>query len=192
MHRLLPSSRLANAILQPIEPTNSHLAETIARARSGGSTALAVLYGWYAADLLRLLTRLLASRAEAEDVVHDLFVGLPEHLARYQERGTFRAWLRATAIGMARMAARRDLRRTRVLTRAATTAPSFGTHDPGVTVDVERAIERLPETLRQVFVLRQWEGYSYDEIALLLDISPGASRVRHSRALDTLRSFLDR
>lgn len=191
MHRLLPSSRRADTTLSSSEPSQSELAETIARARAGGSAALAELYAWYAPDLLRLLTRLLASRAQAEDIVHDLFVGLPEHLARYQERGTFRAWLRATGIGMARMAARRELRRTRVLSSAATTAPSFGTHDPGVTLDVERAVGRLPEPLRQVFVLKQWEGYSHEEIALLLDISPGASRVRHSRALDTLRSFLD-
>lgn len=175
-----------------LEPTDSLVAEVIVRARAGGRSALAQLYDWYAADLLRLLSRLLASHADAEDVVHDLFVGLPEHLTRYQERGTFRSWLRVTAVGMARMAMRRDHRRAQVLTREATATPPARSNDPHAALDVERAVDALPDTLRMVFVLKQWEGYSHEEIARLLDISPGASRVRHSRALDLLRSSLER
>ncbi len=175
-----------------LEPTDSQVAEVIARARAGSASALAMLYGWYAADLLRLLSRLLASRVEAEDVVHDLFVGLPEHLGRYQEQGKFRGWLRATAVGMARMSNRRDHRRAQVLARETPAPAPVGRHDLHESLDLERAVESLPEPLRLVFVLKQWEGYSHDEIARLLDISPGASRVRHSRALETLRSSLDR
>jgi RNA polymerase sigma-70 factor, ECF subfamily len=174
------------------EPTDSQVADVIARTRAGSDSALASLYGWYASDLLRLVSRLLASRAAAEDVVHDLFVGLPEHLSRYREQGKFRAWLRTTAVGMARMSSRRDHRRSQVLAREHATAATFGTRDPHASIDIERAVDGLPDTLRAVFVLKQWEGYSHDEIAHLLDISPGASRVRYARALDALRSSLDR
>ena len=93
------------------DPTAAQVAEVVLRARAGSSTAIGSLYHWYAADLLRLVTRLLASTADAEDVVHDLFVGLPEQLHRYDERGQLRAWLRATAIGMARMRVRKKTRR---------------------------------------------------------------------------------
>ncbi len=72
------------------------LAEVLAGARRGAPGAIAALYGWFAGDLLRLTGRLLGSSAAAEDVIHDLFVGLPEHLARYDERGRFGAWLRTT------------------------------------------------------------------------------------------------
>jgi RNA polymerase sigma-70 factor, ECF subfamily len=175
------------------EPTDTQVAEVISRAGTGSRSALAALYGWYSADLLRLLTRLLASRDDAEDVVHDLFVGLPEQLSRYTEQGRFRGWLRATAVGMARMASRRDVRRERVLAREPGavhgTRPSA---DPGVALDLEHAVASLPAALRSVFVLKQWEGFSHDEIAALLRITPGASRVRHTRALELLRSTLDR
>ncbi len=174
------------------EPTDSQVAEVIARTRLGSDSALATLYGWYAPDLLRLLSRLLASRAAAEDIVHDLFVGLPEHLARYQEQGKFRAWLRTTAVGMARMSSRREHRRREVLARETPSPASLGARDLHASIDIERAVADLPETLRLVFVLKQWEGYSHDEIARMLDISAGASRVRHSRALDALRTSLDR
>jgi RNA polymerase sigma-70 factor, ECF subfamily len=197
VRRFVLSSRPATAAMNHPEPTDSQVADAIARTRSGSDSALATLYGWYAPDLLRLLSRLLASRAAAEDIVHDLFVGLPEHLARYREQGKFRAWLRATAVGMARMANRREHRRSEVLAREVLTgeAPATATfvaRDPHAAIDIERAVANLPEPLRQVFVLKQWEGYTHDEIARLLDISAGASRVRHSRALDALRTSLDR
>lgn len=167
------------------------LAEVLAGARRGAPGAIAALYGWFAGDLLRLTGRLLGSAAAAEDVIHDLFVGLPEHLARYDERGRFGAWLRATAIGMARMQLRRDTRRDAVLARDAGAAPiAHAAADPALTLDLEGAVNALPESLRAVFVLKQWEGYSHDEIASLLEISAGASRVRHARALQLLRTRL--
>jgi RNA polymerase sigma-70 factor (ECF subfamily) len=44
--------------------------------------------------------------------------------------------------------------------------------------------------LRTVFVLKQVEGYSHEQISSLLGISVGASRVRLARALKTLRHSL--
>ena len=52
--------------------------------------------------------------------------------------------------------------------------------------------EFLPDALRAVFVLRQIEGFSHPEIATLLGISEGNSRVRHSRALEQLRARITR
>jgi RNA polymerase sigma-70 factor, ECF subfamily len=174
------------------EPTASELARVVAEVRLGSPTALGAMYRWYAPDLLRLATRLLASRADAEDVVHDLFVGLPEHLVRYDERGHCRAWLRATTIGMVRMRVRKEARRADVLARDVTAHASTVSPDFAARLDLEHAVHALPESLRLVFVLKQWEGYSHDEIATLLNISAWAARVRHSRALDTLRTQLDR
>jgi DNA-directed RNA polymerase specialized sigma24 family protein len=47
----------------------------------------------------------LADPSEAEDVVHDLFVGLPEALGRYDERGSFAPWLHRVAVrlGLSRL-----------------------------------------------------------------------------------------
>ena len=56
--------------------------------------------------------------------------------------------------------------------------------------DLERALLALPDGLRVVFVLKQVEGYSHDEIGATLGISAGASRVRLARALDALRRAL--
>jgi RNA polymerase sigma-70 factor (ECF subfamily) len=167
-------------------------AEIVARARTGQSDALSALYTEFAGDLLRLAARLLGSHQDAEDVVHDLFVGLPERLTRYQEAGSFGPWIRALTVGLARMYRRRDARRDRVMDADTDVYLLAGsTPEPGGAIDIEREVARLPERLRAVFVLKQWEGYSHDEIASLLGITSGSSRVRHLRALRLLRMRLD-
>lgn len=167
-------------------------AETVAQVRRGDPDALANLYDQYANSLLRLATRILGSRADAEDVVHDIFVGLPEHLTRYVEIGAFGPWIRTLTIGLAHLHLRRDVRRGRLLAdKSHVNALPGATWEPGTAIDVERAVARLPDRLRVVFVLKQWEGYAHDEIATMLNITPGTSRVRHLRALRLLRELLE-
>ncbi len=59
---------------------------SIDRARTGDPEALASLYRAHGAALYRLAYRLTGTSQDAEDVVHDVFVGLPEALGRYEER----------------------------------------------------------------------------------------------------------
>jgi RNA polymerase sigma-70 factor (ECF subfamily) len=56
--------------------------------------------------------------------------------------------------------------------------------------DIEKALALLPETFRLVVVLKDMEGFSYGEIARLLDCPIGTVMSRLSRARDLLRRFL--
>ncbi len=60
-------------------------ASLIAEARAGSPDALSALYLEHGAALFRLAYRLVGGREDAEDVVHDVFVGLPEALRRYED-----------------------------------------------------------------------------------------------------------
>ncbi len=57
---------------------------------------------------------------------------------------------------------------------------------------LQAAVDTLPDHLRAVLVLKEIEGYGHAEIAELLGISEGASRVRLTRALKRLRNELER
>ena len=166
-------------------------ADAVDLARRGDAAALAVLYRRHSAGVFRLVLRLTGNASDAEDVLHDLFVGLPELLGRYEHHDRLGAWLRAVAAKFAIARFRRDRRHGDIAPSSETPAEGFGRHDPWTAVDMERAIAALSESERSVFVLRQLEGYSHDEIAALLDISPGASRVRYTRALKNLRHLLE-
>lgn len=166
--------------------------ELVERARRGLPEALGEMYERHATALLRLATRITGSVFDAEDVLHDLFVGLPELLRRYEHRERLDAWLRGVVVRMALARLRRDRRREHIIAPAAhTLRAADATTDPWGALDLERALGTLSEGERAVFVLRQLEGCSHDEIATLLHITSGASRVRYLRALRRLRRLLE-
>ena len=92
---------------------NGSSASLIAEARAG-SPNLSALYLEHGAALFRLAYRLVGAREDAEDVVHDMFVGLPDALRRYEERGSFAAWLKRVTARMALMRLRSRKRRREV------------------------------------------------------------------------------
>jgi RNA polymerase sigma-70 factor, ECF subfamily len=165
--------------------------ELIQRARLGDAVGIGGLYDRYAADLYRAAFRVTASRADAEDVVHDLFVGLPNALARYEDQGHLDAWLTRMTVRLALMRLRGDRRRRLVPATEARDVAATGRTDARVELsDMQHAVLALPDGLRLVLVLKQVHGYSHDEIGALLGISTGASRVRLTRALEMLRRSL--
>ncbi|MGH2608611.1 MAG: RNA polymerase sigma factor [Tepidiformaceae bacterium] len=168
------------------------IAELIDRARAGSPDALGALYEAHGAALFRLAYRLLGSREDAEDVVHDVFVGLPEALQRYEERGALDAWLKRVAARVALMRLRGRRRRGEVDLAAAEETVGGGLSDPPTDVRrLQAAVDRLPEHLRSVLVLKEIEGYSHAEVGGLLGISEGASRVRLARGHKRLRTLLE-
>ena len=166
--------------------------ELVEHARRGVSAAIAELYKRYAADLFRLAFRMTSSTADAEDTLHDIFLGLPELLRRYEHQDRLLAWLRATTIRLIWTKMRRERRHDRQSgswSEAENVAAP--TPDPWGAMDLERSMSLLPDALRTVFVLRQLEDFTHDEIAKLLGITSGASRVRFLRALRRLRQLLE-
>ena len=134
--------------------------------------------------------RLTGSVSDAEDVLQDVFLGLPAALERYRHRDTFPAWLRRVTVRVALMRLRRD-RGRREIALDTVAEPIVRAHETsGERAEIERAIAALPAGLRAVFVLREVEGYSHAEIAALLDIREGTSQVRYHRAVRMLRAAL--
>jgi RNA polymerase sigma-70 factor (ECF subfamily) len=163
----------------------------IAMAREGRPEALEAIYREHGDALMRLAYHLTGSRTDAEDVLHDVFLGLPEALARYQERGAFPAWLRRVTARVALTRVRVARRRREVPLEVATpTAQAARAEAIGQRGDLERAIRALPVLLRAVFVLKEVEGLSHAEVAATLGIRVGTSEVRLHRALRKLRAEL--
>lgn len=165
-------------------------ADLVARLRRGEPAALAAVYRGLGPELLSLAARLAGSTSDAEDVLHDLILGLPEALRSYEERGRFRHWLRQIVVRMVLMRLRSAKRRHETaIDDAAQIAAAISEHD-GVTDAVDRGIRILPSSLRVVVVLRLVEGMSHQEIAAALGISVSASETRLSRGLAVLRATL--
>lgn len=165
--------------------------ELIPRIRRGDPAALTAVYRAFGGELLALARRLTGSDADAEDVLHDLVVGLPDAMRAYDERGKLRAWLKQVVVRMClmRLRAARRRRETGLDDAGQLQAP------PSAPVDLHDAIEialrELSPAIRAVVVLRFIEGFSHREIAESLGISVNASEVRLSRGIVALRRRLE-
>lgn len=174
-----------------IKAPSPDLVALVRATQSGDAAALGALYDAYADVLYQTAYRLLRSSDDAEDVVHDCFVGLPEALRHYEERGQLEAWLRRIVVRLVLMRRRGNARRRETsLEETPVILSSTRTDAAAEMTDVNRAVNALPASLRDVFLLKQVEGYAHEEIAQLLGITAGASRARLTRALDSLRRVL--
>jgi RNA polymerase sigma-70 factor (ECF subfamily) len=157
------------------------------RARRGSPSALEVLYHRHG-TMVYAVARRFVGAADAEDVLQDVFVGLAEALARYDERGAFAAWLRRVTVRVSLMVLRRRATRSHESLDAAHAIRQRGpSADEKLALD--EVIAALPSSLRSVFVLREIEGYTHAEIAELLGITRTASMLRHHRAWNHIRRF---
>jgi RNA polymerase sigma-70 factor (ECF subfamily) len=163
--------------------------ELIARAAKGDSDALSALFQQHAPGIHRVATLITLSPDDADDVVQDVFVGLPEALRQYTDRGAFSGWLRmvATRFALMRLRARRRDRVDRVDPDVLAELASVEQPDR---VAVWDALGRLSPEQRTVFVLKVIEGYQHQEIAATLGISRAASEARLFRAIHALRILL--
>lgn len=154
--------------------------ELVRRARAGSLDALGELYRRHGDSMFDAALRLLASHQDAEDVLQDVFVGLPRALQRYEEHGTLAPWLRRIAVRRALMV----LRAGRKMQPLASDhpRPDASGDDPTRSIAARDAIASLPDSLRVVFVLKEVEGYAHEEIGTLLGISARASALRLHRA----------
>jgi RNA polymerase sigma-70 factor (ECF subfamily) len=164
----------------------------LAALRRGDAEALAATYRAHAGPLLRSVRLLLGDRGEAEDVIHDLFVGLPEAMRHYEDRGSLRSWLSRVAARMAltRLRGRKRRREVSIESAAAEGRAADGERLADRLL-VETALARLPEESRTVVVLRDLEGWTYRDIAEFVGASEGTVMTRHCRAMQRLKTALE-
>ena len=164
---------------------------------AGDEAALERAYGRYAADVFASARRKLCNARLAEDVVQHIFIALWHHPERFDPaRGTLRAYLLMLAnshsIDLIRSESARRHRETLDGMAVAETdddpqALFFGAHE----VDsLRRAIDLLSEREREAIELAFFQGYTYREVAVLLNQPEGTVKSRIRLGLNRLRSAM--
>jgi RNA polymerase sigma-70 factor (ECF subfamily) len=164
--------------------------EVLVRAGCGDRDALTHLYHEHAEVVYEAAFHLTESAADAQDVVQDVFLGLPEALRTYEGRGSFGSWLRTVTVRTALIKLRQRRRLREISLGFNRTGLSLAPTGHIDRIELERALSALPEKLRIVVVLKEIQGFSHKEIAGLLGIRPSASAARLSRAREQLRELL--
>jgi len=159
--------------------------------------ALAEVYRRHGGAVYGLAKRVLANAAEAEDVTQDVFLRLWNQPDRFDpSRGSLRSFLLTQAHGRAVDAVRASsARRAREVRDARRTAQAdydvdHEMWDLAVADQVARALGDLPDDERRAIELAYFEGYTYREVAALLDQPEGTVKSRIRNGMRRMRATL--
>ncbi|HEX6535953.1 MAG TPA: RNA polymerase sigma-70 factor [Gemmatimonadaceae bacterium] len=206
---LLPSLRLASgpAVRVPgraADPTAKVIVDDrtlLAQMRAGEGNAITLLFERYYDALCTFAATYVASDAEAEEVVEDVFHRVWETREQLEIRDSVKAYLYAAVRNHALNRVRRGRAERRWLDDASRSehAPGMGEGIPGADEalqhaelmrEVTAAIDNLPPRCRQVFLLHRQHALTYIEIGAALEISPRTVENLIARALRHLRKGL--
>lgn len=153
--------------------------------RSGDEDAFRALYRQHTPALYLFALRLTGGRAsDAEDLVQETWIRAVRALSRFQWRSSLRTWLSAILVNCSREWGRGLLDVTDA------PEPAVAAREEGDTIDLERAIARLPGGYRTVLILHDVEGYTHAEIGGMLGIEAGTSKSQLFHARRRLRALL--
>lgn len=187
--------RCAQARAAAAAPDGAADAGLVARARRGEYAAFEELVRRYRNDVVGLAYHYLRDREEAWDISQEVFVKVHGSLGRFRGDASFKTWiLRITANRCKDYFKKRRLK-TVVFDEAAPGGRGAGDLASGIPGPAEAlearelgeaiqaALDTLPEKHRTAFVLREFEGLSYEEMAGVMGCRMGTvmSRLHHAR-----------
>lgn len=165
----------------------------IDRVLAGDRNAFGILIERYSDALFRHAHGMTGSADVAEDILQVSFIKAFHHLG--EVRGRFDAWVfRIVANGCKDWL--KNIRRTHLSYEEDDQPSSFQTPEEELDRgemrrDLDTALSALPDSLREAFVMKHVEGRSYEEMAVLLDATVGALKMRVHRAREALQKLLE-
>lgn len=189
----------AASIVREGVPASIADADLVARALDGDTWAEDAIYRRYARPLAAVATRLLGSRQDIEDLVHDTFVDAFGRLERLRDPSALRPWLMQIVVTKVR----RTLRRRRV-GRALGVLPAADdasleriasrTINPELRAElavIDGVLQRLPANDRIAWMLRYVEGHRLEDVARLCRCSLATAKRRIGAAKTAMARVID-
>jgi RNA polymerase sigma-70 factor (ECF subfamily) len=186
-------------------------AALLAELKAGSEEAFGVLIAQYHQPLYSLIARSLNDPSDAADITQEVFIKVFRSIRKFNGDSSLRTWLYRIAIHEASNQRRWWSRHKR---QEVTIDASFDCDDEDNGLDlaatlmdkgnspfdqvvegevrerVESALREVPEAFRAVVVLREIEGFAYEEIAEILEINIGTVKSRLTRGRSALRAAL--
>jgi RNA polymerase sigma-70 factor (ECF subfamily) len=174
---------------------------------SGEDRAFSEIVTRYQTRLLNFVYRTISDREKAEDLVQDVFLRVYRHLHNFDLTKKLSTWIYTIAANLAKNELRNRSRYRLVLLEGMTTIwrgeelpmemedtssrPDDLFNKRHLCVLVEEATMKLSANHREVFVLRDVEGKSYEEIAEITGAKVGTVKSRLSRARESVAAYIE-
>lgn len=153
-------------------PEYSTDAQLVAECKRGNLRAYERLYELHAPRMKSLALRMLGSRSDAEDAVQEAFLKVYRAMAGFDGNSALSTWMYRILINCCYDVLRRQQHDTET---PVTREPSANSQI-GLKIALERALARVNERPRLVFLLFEVEGLKHSEIAAILQVPEGTSR----------------
>ncbi|HJP92282.1 MAG TPA: sigma-70 family RNA polymerase sigma factor [Pyrinomonadaceae bacterium] len=193
------------------EPRPNVEAQFIERLKRGDAAAFETLVNERSGEIYGLLYRLTENGEEARDLTQETFLRAFQSIVHFRGESDLRTWIYRIAINQARNRWRWWRRRRRDVTVSLDATDANGSRPTLVSTlksdsarnpeqnalahEREQALHKALRSLRRVYreavVLRDIEGFAYEEIATALDISIGTVKSRLARGRQELRRKLE-
>lgn len=168
----------------------------IARAKKGDAEAFSALVETYETSVYRLALRMCGNAHDAEEVTQEAFLAAWKGLPAFRGESKFSSWLYQLTSNAAIDFLRREKRHRGAtpieeeVDLAAPGTPQQAAEEAELREALQQALDALTPEHRQIFLLRQMQQMSYEEIGRLLGLESGTVKSRLSRAKKQLRQIL--
>ena len=183
---------------------NNNDKELVKRAQKGDKVAFDALVTKYQYKVINLVTRFVKDDDEAQDVAQEAFIKAYRGIEKFRGDSAFYTWLYRIAINSAKNYLVSQSRKTPTYAvdvedaehmESATALKEFDTPEgrmltSEIETTVYKAIKELPEDLKTAITLRELEGMTYDEIAVVMECPIGTVRSRIFRAREAIDKHL--
>jgi len=168
--------------------------DLVARCQAGDVEAFETIYRQHASRLYTLACRMAGSPEDGEDLLQEIFLQAYRKLGSFKGDATLGTWLYRLALNhcldYVRSRRAKMNRLTSAIEGEIACEPAARRETPIARLDLERAVERLPEGCREAFVLHDVEGFEHKEVGRLLGIAEGTSKSQVFKARMKLRALL--
>ena len=169
----------------------------IQRASAGDAAAFNSLMGMHERRMYAVALRMCGNPEDAQDCLQEAMLRIYRAIGGFKAQSSFSTWVYRITMNACLDELRRRKNRPNTSLDGLYDA-GWSPVDPGatpekhaMTVDMRRQLQvfirELPEDMRAAVVLRDVQGYSYEEIAAMLDANVGTIKSRISRAREKLR-----
>ncbi len=152
------------------------------------------IYRQHSPRIFTLACRMAGSPEDGEDLLQEIFLQAYRKLWTYKGDSTLGTWLYRLALNhcldYVRSRQAKMKKTTDSLDADTGRDPVARRDTPVARIDLDRALERLPDGCREAFVLHDVEGYDHKEVAELLGIAEGTSKSQVFKARLKLRALL--
>ena len=174
----------------------------IRMAQQGDAGAFETLFQLHSRRVYALCLRMVSDPTEAEDLAQDAFLQLFRKIHTFRGESAFSSWLHRLTANVVLMSFRRKKPQATSLDEMMRSDDDnemprmeLGATDPRLSgvcdrMNLQTAIEALPEGYRLMFLLHDVHGYEHNEIARMLDCSIGNSKSQVHKARKRLREVL--